>query len=461
MPSLFRFVAFATAFSAALAQADTLLVPEQFGTIQAAITFASDGDQVSVAPGVYREKIDLLGKRVVVASRLGAAETVIDGTGLGGYVVRAASNEASGAALAGFTVRGGAGTALTAGGGLLVSSSVAVTGCVFVGNTALNGAAVLVASGSPRFVGCLFRDNRGEVFGAVYDESVGSRYEDCTFEDNFAGYGGGGLAAVGRTTVLGSRFVRNGTNGSGGGLFLAGGREGHIVDRCLFLNNGSAERTQNSTIFYTYVGGGLYTNQATAKISRCRFTEGQAYKGGGVYVSGQSQVSLVNNVFDRNVSGIGGGICINSASPLIVNCTVVNNFGGIFTTAGSAPTIVNTISAYNASGIVNSLDIYGSGRAHVAFSVVGDPVLNGFGSLDRVTIADPKLLADFRLRPGSPAIDAGDSTAVPAGFVTDFFGGPRFLDDPNTPNTGIGNPPVDIGATEYQPRPVRTNHIAH
>ncbi len=51
---------------------------------------------------------------------------------------------------------------------------------------------------------------------------------------------------------------------------------------------------------------------------------------------------------------------------------------------------------------------------------------------------------------GSPAIDAGDN--VGAGEATvDLEGNARFVDDPETPDTGRGQPPlVDMGATERQ-----------
>jgi hypothetical protein len=62
---------------------------------------------------------------------------------------------------------------------------------------------------------------------------------------------------------------------------------------------------------------------------------------------------------------------------------------------------------------------------------------------------DP-LNGDYRLLPGSPCIDAGDNTVVPLGITTDLRGAPRFLDDPLTPDTGVGAAPVvDMGAFEF------------
>ena len=66
----------------------------------------------------------------------------------------------------------------------------------------------------------------------------------------------------------------------------------------------------------------------------------------------------------------------------------------------------------------------------------------------------PALPEDVRLRPGSPCIDAGDNTAVPGDITTDLDGNPRFVDDPDTPDSGNGDPPiVDMGAYEFQGLP--------
>ena len=61
---------------------------------------------------------------------------------------------------------------------------------------------------------------------------------------------------------------------------------------------------------------------------------------------------------------------------------------------------------------------------------------------------------DLRLLPGSPAIDAGDNSAVPPNVTTDLDGNPRFVDDPATADTGVGPPPVvDMGACEFGSAP--------
>jgi hypothetical protein len=85
---------------------------------------------------------------------------------------------------------------------------------------------------------------------------------------------------------------------------------------------------------------------------------------------------------------------------------------------------------------------------------------NGGGNVD----ADPRFVDaagadgtlgtpddDLRLDSDSPAIDAGNNSAVPAGITTDLDGADRFVDVAGVPDTGSGNagdPIVDMGAYE-------------
>jgi hypothetical protein len=76
---------------------------------------------------------------------------------------------------------------------------------------------------------------------------------------------------------------------------------------------------------------------------------------------------------------------------------------------------------------------------------------------------------DYRLLPGSPCVDAGATYALPPDMFDlnndgdryeplplDLAGQARLVDDPETTDTGDGEPPVvDLGAYEYQPPSLR------
>ncbi|MHC4153938.1 MAG: DNRLRE domain-containing protein [Planctomycetota bacterium] len=78
-----------------------LLVPDQFPTIQEAINAAVTGDIVSVAPGVYEEEIDFLGKAITVQGTPAAA--IVDG--VGGCAVSFLSGEGPNSVLKNFVIR--------------------------------------------------------------------------------------------------------------------------------------------------------------------------------------------------------------------------------------------------------------------------------------------------------------------------------------------------------------------
>ena len=83
----------------------------------------------------------------------------------------------------------------------------------------------------------------------------------------------------------------------------------------------------------------------------------------------------------------------------------------------------------------------------------GSALTWGDGNIDFDPLFVDPFGNDYRLLSGSPSIDAGDNTAVPADIVTDLDGNPRFADDPDTPDTGNPdgiNPIVDMGAYEFQ-----------
>ena len=150
---------------------DALHVPGTYGSIQAAINAAFDGEVVIVAPGIYIENIDFLGKNIIVTSSDPedaevVSETIIDGGG-NGSVVKFENGESREAVLTGFTILGGSGSynsdmeGIYWGGGVYCSDSAApiFINCVFqnnetpfenAGSTITSGGGVLLHGSSPQ-----------------------------------------------------------------------------------------------------------------------------------------------------------------------------------------------------------------------------------------------------------------------------------------------------------------------
>lgn len=182
----------------AAASGETIFVPDDEPTIQEAINAAAEsGDEIIVAPDVYPEAIDFLGKAVIVRSADGAASTIIDATGLGTSVVTCENFEGVNSVLEGFTITGGTGTdtgSHIVGGGLYCKNSdPLISHCIIRDNTAELGCGAYCYLASPRFRNCAIFDNttaEGDG-GGLYLRSSNPIITNTTFTGNEAARGGG------------------------------------------------------------------------------------------------------------------------------------------------------------------------------------------------------------------------------------------------------------------------------
>jgi len=142
----------------------------------------------------------------------------------------------------------------------------------------------------------------------------------------------------------------------------------------------------------------------------------------------------------------------------MINCTFSGNYVAIETDGDSIATLTNCVLWGN------EMLIFEHGYEIINYCCIQDLIgaLGGTGNID----ADPLFIdvsdGDLRLLPDSPCIDAGDNTAVPPDSADldndgntvepipwDLDGNPRFVDQPEVPDTGNGTAPiVDMGAYE-------------
>ena len=374
----------------------TLNVPSQYTTIQAAIDAAFPGDEIIVADGTYtgsgNKNLVFYGKAITMRSASGdPALCTIDCQGNGRGLV--------------FN-RGEGPTSLVH--GLTIANA----------NSGWGAGIICQNNSSPTIVNCRMIDgwaNGGAgAWVGLFDgvDSSHPTFTGCTFDSGYADISGGGVACwKGAMTLINCRIRGN------YGLWGAGGVSVAYGDMTLI----------NCMISGNSTGGIGY--------------------GGGIANDGyDNDVLIVNSTITDNTAGaFGGGI---SGPGTATNCIIW----------GNAP---DQISTNYGSPATSYSDVQG-GWAGTG-NIDADPMfVDPDGPDDDPNTWDDN---DYRLNGGSPCIDAGNSAAMPVdewdldgdGDTTervpiDLQGLPRFVDDPETPDTGAGTPPlVDMGVYEYQP----------
>ncbi|UCC31383.1 MAG: right-handed parallel beta-helix repeat-containing protein [Phycisphaerales bacterium] len=218
-------------------------------------------------------------------------------------------------------------------------------------------------------------------------------------------------------------------------------------------------------------GGGLHVTRGSATVRNCIFRGNAGSMGGGigVYAIPRPPVpqafTATNCLFEGNV---GGGVCIGQfGAGALVNCHVIRNTGrGAWAIDVRELAIQNCIFWGNTAGWPSDHceAQVGYPTGSMTYSCIQGCDEPWWGGGVGIIDEDPRFAdpigpdgipgtgdEDLRLVSGSPCIDAGDNVGAPAA-VTDLAGQPRLVDDPDTPDTGNGEPPiVDMGAYEFQP----------
>ncbi|MEQ9617373.1 MAG: FG-GAP-like repeat-containing protein [Phycisphaerales bacterium] len=392
--------------------------PADFSSIQAAIDAAMTGAVISVMPGTYNEVINYNGKDIAVESTNGPDVTIIDGNMMGSVVVFD-SGESNNATLDGFTITNGSSSS---GGGIFVSgSSPEIRNCDITNNT----------------VGL-----RG---GGVYVEAGGSPFFDfCDISSNDAGATGrgGGINVEGASslTILNSSISMN-TAERGGGIQCVDNGSSVDAQNCQFVGNaatnlGGAGNHGNCTADYTNCifenntatngGGALNYFVSDGQIANCLAFDNSGATGGAFRVIDSSIVSIINTTVTENSGTSGGGLHLDLDADAIVDNSIFWNNG--------TEIVVNDV---NSSALVQFSNIQGG--------------FAGAGNIDADPVFANASADDFSLAPFSPAIDAGDNSAVPGGITMDLAGLDRFFDVTQIDDTGNGAAPiVDMGAFESQ-----------
>ncbi|BDI33585.1 hypothetical protein CCAX7_56360 [Capsulimonas corticalis] len=216
----------------------------QYGTIQAAINAASDGDTISVTDGLYSANGDhnltLTGKHLTIQSLNGPAVTILDNSGGSLSTPRNAvlfsgpTNNNS--VLKGFTIK----NSISNNGGAvaIVDCAATVAQCIFINNLAgAEGGAIDVVTnnidGGATISQCSFLGNTagdlttnsgfGGAIGCTVNTGTGHQQNvsitNCVFDGNLATYDGGAIDVEGYTStspkvsVVNCSFAHNNADG--------------------------------------------------------------------------------------------------------------------------------------------------------------------------------------------------------------------------------------------------------
>jgi len=300
------------------------VVPTDFATIQAAIDFSIDGEQICVEPDSYVENVDFGGRAIHVLALEGSATTTIDAGGFSAAVT--IDQVTSGTAiLEGFTITGAASSGIAVidsaamltdlhvvgntsgggGGGVYVGDGVTldILNTSFEGNSSAGGGGLqinnLPANDSQVTLSDVsFVSNTADFGGGIGNIGGGLTMNNVLLAENIAtGLGGGGVRTTGPATFVGTNVVAIGNEADIGGGFLvedwSGGYSFQLTNATITANAGSSG------------GGGLYISSdfSAAQLTNVSVTENDEY---GVQADNVEPSLLNCNVADNGVADYDG-----------------------------------------------------------------------------------------------------------------------------------------------------------
>lgn len=303
-----------------------------YTSVQSAVTAAASGDTIRVAPGIYSENLNYRGKRLIIESTGGRAVTTLRPATTNEPLVRLSSAE-TGAVLDGFRLTGGAQSALSVAGAELTMRNCEFNGVSGVYGVYLTaGARVLMErvdmlNGQPGYAvamqGGTLRWTQGNVRGVrpgnqlVSVQSGTLTVVGARFEDNrIAGGLGGVLNMSGGSAVLDGVTLERNSATYGGGIYVSGSAQLTLVASRLAFNSASQ-------------GGALHAGTTSRVFIRDTwFIENSADIGGAIHATGTTLVSLNNALLGNTGNTQGSAVNVGSDSDVLVLDTVVAQNAG-------------------------------------------------------------------------------------------------------------------------------------
>lgn len=500
-------------------------------TIDYAMDMAGSGDLIDIASGVYTEQL-IIDKDLTIQ---GAGNTQPGGTII---QANAQPGQATGSVItidgtysiqiSGVTIRHGVDFI---GGGLNNKhANLTLTAVTFTENTADFGGGMYNDSGNITLTNVNFTNNTSVESGGGlnnYSPNEVVVLNDVVFTENTAGHAAGGVALYGGDTFFTNVTFdnNNAENSDSGGLFVSN-TIATFTDLSFTGNEtlgggyGGAVYIEESTVDFvntSFTGntvalndaGAVYSDSSILSFTNSTFTGNEAAQVGGALYAFDSDITLLDVLFEDNSAEIGGGVIVSSGNnhtAVIQNAHFKNNeatgdFGGGFANEGGIATLVNTLFTGNkvsgaggaivnagelhlinstitqnegtligAGGIYNLMgnltmtnsivwgntgpegpDIANIDEFTASYSLYDDSDLYNVGNFNcaNCLTVNPEFAdapgSDFGLTANSPALDAGDPNTDISEFPINGNNNPIDL----AGNARVFNNIIDMGAYEF------------
>jgi predicted outer membrane repeat protein len=284
-------------------------IPEDFDSIQEGLNFASEGDTILVAEGIYVENLTWPETNSLKLVGSNENNCIIDGDSL---------------------------------------STVIYFGYELNG---IIGLSTLIKDFT-------IRNGYYGYGGGISCDNSSPSLQNLILTNNYAYDYGGGVACFNNSNPnLVNLLIINNLAYYGGGIYCYFSNPS-IYD--VQINNNSAQ-----------AGAGIYCENSSPNIENVTISSNSANSGGGIYCCYSSNPNLENVMISDNSSNNGAGICCQGSDPSLVNVILTGNSasrgGGMFCESSSNPNLenvtINNNTAYNGGGIYcwfNSFPIFSS-----------------------------------------------------------------------------------------------------
>ena len=298
------------------AQGAVLRVPEDFGTIQAAVDAALAGDSVLLAAGTYSGEGNsgiTVERSLTICSLAGPESTVLADADPQWGIFFSPETSDDELAVSGLSIVGAAGGIYATEGGSLHVKRARLLNCSSPGGINANWGSVTLES-------VVFESNHSSTHGGGVDCSDCSvEILSCDFAQNRSSWGGAVSLFNSDCVIEEGSFEGNQAFRTGGAIRTAG--TGSLVVRGSLFAGNQAE---------TISGGAIDWSQVDGSLEQCQFIDNQAFAGGGAVIVDAGGTSLVTGClfFGNSANNAAAVLAVNGSACTIIGCTIVENTVG-------------------------------------------------------------------------------------------------------------------------------------